>query len=1342
MLFLWVTNAYSQQLPFENITPNDGLSQGMIFDIHQSKDGYLWFATKDGLNRYDGHNFKVYRNEIDDPYSISGNVLTEIAEDKEGRLWISSQNNGLNMYDPEKDQFYHFRRPIGGKFPNKRDWMNNILIDHSGRIWLGGNSTGVYRLDINLPKVLESHDLTPYVQMEFFPIPQKSNEDNNGVMAMYESSDHRILIGTTRGLYEIKDDIEEIVIPDVSSGSSCSSILEIAPNQYILGRNEYFTFWDGQTNAVSYSLFPDLEYSSRKAGAIFMDDKNRIWLSQRNQDLYTIQKEEIINGVFNPVKIHDFEKGSLSSFLKDETGTYWFGMNGYGLYKYNPLSEAFNSSVKGTSIMSIYEDSYQRIFYKHIYNTKAITILDDGRNHESAQRNINQYIQKYKRIKKIFELDPERFLLFSQSIFMNSVAILAECDKDFNIKEIHSLSDGAFTGFAQPSKTDDIVYLIDQNRYLIKYHLGDKNSQLFDLFDKLKGDDQYFFFNSIYEDYKGDVWCLSQQGLIHVKNISTQPEFEYYKKGNNKQSLRSNYILSVMDDPKYPEQFIWIGTKNGGLHRLDKKNNTFDYFSTKDGLPNDVIYGILPEGNDKLWLSTNNGICAFDLNDFSTVNYRISDGLQDNEFNTNAFAKGKNGRLNFGGINGLNSFYPNEVQNNKTNPSINITQLKINNEVITVHHPIKILSQPIHQTQQIELRHDQNMISLEFAVMDFTAPDKNSFKYKLENADTRWNITHDHRVNYNLNPGQYTFRLYGKSNQKEWLENPIELKIIIHPPWWNSTGSHIIYGILFLGGIFGIYKFQTQRFKLKNDLAFEQSEAKRLQELDQVKSEFFSNITHEFRTPLTLIIEPIRQLLKDNQNNEQKKKLQLVEKNSSHLLNLVNQLLDLSKLEHNKMKVELHHGNILDAVHPIIQSFAPLAEKKNTQLQLNAPLKIEAYNFDKRKIEKIIYNLISNAIKYTPNNSQVLVSILPLQNQLQIQVKDNGEGIPKDAIPYIFDRFYQVDGSSTRKNEGTGIGLALTKELTELMNGKIEVESIVGEGSTFTITFPIEYEKQPELSSQEQIAFHSTKEQQSPENTTSYSIVQQSDEVVLIIEDNDELRAFISQSLPQRYEIIEAPNGNKGIQLAKEKLPDIIISDLMMPEKNGYEVCEEIKTNELTSHIPIILLTAKTSIESKLRGLKYGADAYMSKPFNTEELIIRIEKLIEIRRTLIEKYTKGETSIKKEKIFSDYDQIFLNRVHQIFENNLENDQFGVNELSEKLKLSRSQLHRKIKALSQQSVGEYLRNFRLEKAHQLLKDDQFTVLEVTEKTGFKHQSYFARVFKEKYGILPKDIKRIS
>ncbi|MFQ5797448.1 MAG: ATP-binding protein, partial [Bacteroidota bacterium] len=776
----------------------------------------------------------------------------------------------------------------------------------------------------------------------------------------------------------------------------------------------------------------------------------------------------------------------------------------------------------------------------------------------------------------------------------------------------------------------------------------------------------------------------------------------------------------------------------------------------------------------------------------SFKNYYVQDGLQSNEFNLGAYHKSRSGEMFFGGINGFNSFYPDSIKDNPHIPPLVITGFQIFNESVKISPQGETpLQKHISVTDEIVLSHKDNVFSFEFAALDYNAPEKNQNAYMMEGFDEDWIYSGTRRfATYtNLDPGEYVFRVRGSNNDGIWNEEGTSVRIIITPPWWQTWWAYTVYVILIVAVLYGIRRFEVNRERLAHDLKLQRFEAEKLREFDQMKSRFFANISHEFRTPLTLILGPLKKLTSGDSQGDAKEQFRMMLRNGQRLLRLINQLLDFSKLEAGRMSLQARPENIVRLLKSIVSQFASLAERERITLRFVAPHQMITVYLDRDKLEKIMYNLLSNAVKFTPKGGKVSVSVdrSPLTKVtkggkegevefVEITVADTGIGIPPDCIDKIFDRFYQVDSTHRREpapldksspteralfdkayptgQEGTGIGLALTKELVELHSGEIHVCSQPGRGSTFIVRLPlgkeqlkkaeiaaetpeaevvkdsVDYDLIPieEYETPDAESYH-TKEEETPSDDRA--------PIVLVVEDSHDMRGFIREILGKAYRVREAGDGVEGFERAVEIIPDLIISDVMMPRMDGFELCHKLKTDERTSHIPVILLTARASGESKVKGLETGADDYLTKPFDARELQIRVKNLIEERRKLRERFSREVTLQPRDIAVSSMDEQFLKRVMDVIEQRMSDPDFSTDTFTKKVGMSRMQLHRKLRALTDHSTGEFIRTMRLKRAAQLLKQHSGTVSEIAYEVGFNNLSYFARCFRDLFGQLPSD-----
>ena len=892
-----------------------------------------------------------------------------------------------------------------------------------------------------------------------------------------------------------------------------------------------------------------------------------------------------------------------------------------------------------------------------------------------------------------------------------------------------------------------VKFYYNENRYVIyNHHPEDPNSL---------GNPYVITAYFDLDSTKRQLWIGTENGLDQF-DIHSEKFTHYRHDPNNPNSLSNNSVWAIHRDKSGA---LWVGTNGGGLNRFVEEENRFIRFTEKEGLSSNNICRILEDGTGNLWISTFSGLSRFNPRTKIFKNFFSGDGLQSDEFWPLSAVKSKSGLMYFGGINGLTVFHPDSISENKNIPPLVLTDLRIFNQSIKPGGKSP-LSRSISESEEMVLSYDQDIFTLEFAALDFTIPSNNKYAYIMEGVDRDWVYTDASRrfATYTkLDPGNYRFVVKGSNNDGIWNEKGTSIRIIILPPWWQTKWAYLLYIILAIALIISVWKTQLNRLRMKHQRELEHVETEKLKEVDRIKTHFFANISHEFRTPLTLIKGPVENLIHGDFRGNLKEQGKLILRNINHLLSLVNQLLDLSKLESDMMRLHAEKTNLVPILKGLVQSFASLAKQKNITLEF-IPLKdpVELY-LDREKFEKIINNLLSNAFKFTPEEGNIVVDCglwnsdlqkeldselqITDYNSIQIKISNSGPGIPPDQMDKIFDRFYQIDDSQTRRFGGTGIGLALVKELVDLHHGKITVSTVPGKRTTFNIFLPFG----SEAFSNDEIIHMSKKPSEEitdvpimsegEKSHTVMPITVQSREKILIVEDHTDVQDYIGNILADSYRILKADNGLEGLKIARDKMPDLIISDVMMPEMDGYTFCSEIKKDELTSHIPLILLTARAGHEDKMEGLETGADDFLVKPFDSQELAARVKNLIEQRRNLRRRFSR-EPYLSFNKITTtSVDERFLSQLKTIIEDNITNPGLDVNYLAEEMGNSYTHLYRKIKALVGLSPAAFIRLVRLTKAQQLLKNNHGNISEVAFEVGFESLHYFSRCFSKQYGMSP-------
>lgn len=873
------------------------------------------------------------------------------------------------------------------------------------------------------------------------------------------------------------------------------------------------------------------------------------------------------------------------------------------------------------------------------------------------------------------------------------------------------------------------------------------------------------FVRVIFEDKKKNLWVATEGGGLTKIRRDSSTGFEeklyptrFVNNPQDSNSLSSNAVFSMLEDEK---GIIWIGTNNG-LNRFDPQKNEFTLFSSKDGLPDILIMGILSDGKGHIWISHKKGLTRLDTKTYAMKQYTLREGLQSNEFSEDAYYRSKKtGEMFFGGVNGFNAFFPDRIQDNPYPPdNVFFTDLKILNMPVGINESVNeniILTQPLYLTKEITLTHKDKSIAIEFAALHYANPQGNIYAYMLEGFDKDWIYTNgSNRVaSYsNLDPKAYVLKVKAANSDGVWNPIPATLKITVLPPFWKTMQAYVLYWLLFGGLLFLLYQYVVGREKMKNQLLLERIKAEKIEEINQLKLQFFTSISHEFRTPLSLIIDPLEKLLAEEVSPTQAKRYYtIMAASASRLLKLITQLLDFRKSESGHLTLEASYGDIVLFTKAIADTFQLHAEKRSIRFSFEATLPSIIAPFDPDKLDKIIYNLLSNAFKYTPNQGEIRIQLALMAKDtdergalevVTIRVEDSGIGIGQNAIDKIFDVFYQVEGNQAYEGEGTGIGLALTKELVKLHTGEITVESEVGRGTCFTVSLPLRnkpLDASPILTgnlNDPKRAFPRTFSADEPEANSEEEYAENGEQaLILLVEDNEEIRNYIENELKHTYQVVLATDGMAGFDKAAELMPTLIISDIMMPKMDGIELCKKLKTDERTSHIPVILLTARQSTEYKIEGYETGADAYITKPFSTAVLMARIKNLIDSRRALRERYGKSIIFDPKECEINVTDEAFINRARKIVEENLSNVGFDGEAFADNLKISRTQAYKKIKALTNQTVHDFITTIKLNKAAELLLAGELSIAQVAYEVGYTEPTNFRRSFVKQFGQTPKN-----
>jgi ligand-binding sensor domain-containing protein/signal transduction histidine kinase/AraC-like DNA-binding protein len=1365
ILFLGISYSSAQNpLNFKRLTINEGLSQNTVFCSMQDKTGFIWVGTEDGLNKYDGYEFCIYKHENDKPNSLSHSQVNALLEDPKGNFWIGT-SDGLNLFNKHTEDFTRINTGTNTE-TGASDFISAIFYDSSGNLWIG-TFGGLKRYDYATKKVSNYVIKTDAQNLAVSNRVQTIFEDKNKNVWISIGNDLKRIDPVTKTIIDLPIELE-------------NNIQLRRGNVRVVKQSLNGELWFGTESAGLFRYNPSSHQISHYqhnlknenslpvniVRTLFAYSPNEMWIGTRDGlSVLNTNTNTFTNYKYNPYDAKTISHNSVRNIIKDRAGNIWLGTYAGGL-------NFFASG--GNNFSYIGQQSGNRLSLTH--RVVSSILNDNGALWIGTEGGGLNYIDRKKSIVKNYTIN---------SIQQNIVKSLAK-DKNGN------LWIGTYDGLSYLNLKSGRVsnYEISEN------DIKPENKQVYALvvaenglwlgtdgrglkFRTDNGDIKSYYHDaknnqsisgnivlSLLKDNGNNLWAGTDRGLSYY-NATTNSFTQFLHKNNDKYSLQQNTVLSLFKDSKNK---LWVGTEGGGLNYYDKKTNRFYAITTNIGLANSVIHAIREDNAGSLWISTNKGLSKIAFKNFNLPfekanleirNYTVEDGLQSNQFTSGAAETGENGELFFGGINGLTSFNPDQIIYNTFKPKVVITDFLIKNNQVAIgeESPLK---RPISETDTIELTYDQAFITFKFAALNFINPEKNQYYYKLKGFyDDDWHFVGNQRTaTYtNLDAGSYTFEVKATNNDGVLTDQIKTIRIVVLPPWWKTWWAYSLYVIIFGSLLYLFYSYSVKTSKLTHELNFQHLSHEKDQELAQRKLSFFTNISHEIKTPLTLILAPIDKLISLNEgNNKTQNQLRLIQRNGERLVRLINQLLDFRKFDSGNMTLQAAEGNIVRFVKEIIMAFDSYANHRRIRLKLVTDQQRIRLWFDRDKLEKVIYNLLSNALKFTNEGGHVTVRINPDEHNpeefLIIEIEDNGIGIPPHQIDKIFEQFNHFDDKGVNTN-GTGIGLAFSRGLVELHKGKLQVESVVAtpsqEGRTvFIITLPIgrnhlseeeiitnykdseniEGYRESEISAASRLAIE--KRKQHVLNTADKEKL-----ILLVVEDNAEVLQFVSSHFENEFEIHTAANGLIGLEKAVELIPDMIISDVMMPIMDGITLCSNLKTDTRTSHIPVILLTARTPIIFNIEGLETGADDYITKPFNLTILEARVWNLLDSRQKLRDRYRKEITLQPRNVAITSPDEKFLERIMSFIEKNIAEPSLSVEELGREAGMSRVTLYRKIKALTNQTAVEFIRSVRLKRAAQLLEQNKLNVNEVAYMVGFLDIDYFRRCFKEEFGYTPKE-----
>ena len=1370
-----------EEVAFEHITVVEGLPENSVWAVLQDHLGFLWFGTQNGLVKYDGYTYTLFKPDPEDPHSLSDariyalyedtagnlwvgtaqgglnhfdrtteqftayqhnpgdpsslshNTIFTILEHTDGTLWVATMGGGLDRFDPVTETFTHYRHypeEPGGLRDNQ---VHGLWLDADGVLWVGTHAGGLHRFD---------------PAMEVFEVYQYDPDDlgslsHNDVNTIYQDGAGTFWIGTAGGLNRFNPETGRFAAyrhdPNDPGSLSHDNVMRILEDEngvlwVGVGGNDVrggLHRFDPETGTfIRYQYDPDDPGSlgSNYVLSLYEDRHGALWVGTWGGGVskHDPAAEKFAHFARTPGEPNSLSTNQVLAFHEDRNGMLWIGTWGGGLDRFDPATNTFTNyrhdptnpnSLAGDEVMAIYEDR-------------------DGMLWLGTWSGLD-----------LFDPATEQFTHFRSDLD-------ATGNLDYNeVTSIYEDRRGAlWLG----------TWMAGLNRF-------DRTTNTFTHFVHDPADSTSLSANhvgTIFEDDGGTLWIATGDGQLNRFDPETE-QFEAQAPMGGRMALRT-FTPSVAMPGRY-----WLGTTLRGLHLYDPETDTSEAFTEADGLPHDGVLGLLEDDEGFVWVSTARGLSKFDYKERRFRTYEITEALQGNKLMYTAAYKSRSGALYFGGSQGFISFYPGAVTDNPHVPPVVLTDFKLFTESVAVGEDSPLKAH-ISVAEEIRLAHWQNDISFGFAALNYQASEKNTYAFKLQNYDEEWRYAGTGRTaTYtNLAPGEYVFRVTGSNNDDVWNDQGASIRVIISPPWWQTPWAYILFVIFGVAGVFGVVRWRVRYLERRaHDLevvvsartaevvrqkATIEAQAQKLQELDRLKSRFFANISHEFRTPLLLILGPLQDMLDGafgTVGEAMRKQVATMQRSGFRLLRLINQLLDLSKLESGNMRLAARRANLMPFLRGIVLSFSSMAERKHITFDLHAELDRVDLAFDPDKLEKVFYNLLSNAFKFTPEHGAIRVLVKDeAEGYVEIHVSDTGRGIPPAALPYIFDRFRQVDSSMRQGDEGTGIGLALVRELVALHSGTISAESSLGKGTTFIVRLPRGGANAIPAAPMEQAhgdglaagPYREIALQALPQVIPTGDgapaplapVLPDNAPTILLVEDNPDVRAYVSSHLAPHYRLDEATNGQEALEKVRRQPPDLVISDVMMPVMDGYALCRAIKQDEALNHIPLILLTAKAGQESKVEGLETGADDYIYKPFSADELLARAENLIEIRRILRQRFSREVVAVEPSAIaMASADQAFLEQVQAIVEAHMAHGNFNAAWLADEVGLSPRQLRRKLKDLTNLSTAGYIRLMRLKRAAHLLKEQTGNVSEVAYAVGFQDPKHFSKLFRQVFGMPP-------
>ena len=1302
-----------QNFYFRSLEVEDGLSQNMIYTILQDEQGFMWFGTQDGLNRYDGRRFTVYKKNANNPKSLGNNGIFSLTQDDDETIWVGTAN-GVYLYHPALDAFTPFDiKTAEGE--NINGTVRDIKKDKNGNVWLAVSEKGIYCYSsINRQLLFYSINYNfsdlHVRKLEFDP-------DGNVWVATYRHG--LFMLDPQTGKFtQFPVDSDE----GLTSGNDINDVVLLNAVTLALGTVDRGVLLFNMKDHTFSSLLEKGEDGKKLfVRRIFRSETGEIWIgTETGVYIYNLQTRKIINLQQVYSDTYSLSDNAIHSIYQDREGGMWLGTFFGGVNYFSPLYAQFEkyypvkgaNSISGKSISEFCEDDRHNIW---------IGTEDAGLN----------------------RFDPETQTFTSGFISAGNIhALLYEDNRlwvgtfsdglykmDLKTKRVYSYKSSS----SPKSLNNDNIYSIYKDYSgaiwigtMLGLHLYNETS---DCFDRMQEQEINRQVNDILEDHKGKLWFATLGNGVFAYDKTGSGWVNYVLPADE---VSGKMVSCLLEDRNH---YLWAGTEGAGLYRFDRENNVFvNEYTTLNGLPNDVIYQLVEDNLGNIWGSTNNGLFKIESESGKVLVYTHANGLLGDQFNYKSGFRSQNGKLYFGGIKGFIAFSPENLRVNSIPPKLIINSLEISNNEVKPGVKSSPLQKSITHTKEIKLAYSVSNFSVGFAALSYIFPQGNSYAYKLEGRDRDWNyIGQQNKVTYSdLPPGNYTLKVKASNSDGIWSDEiPFRIKRL--PPFYRTVWAYMTYVLVFISIVGIAIRQSVKKAERRNRQAINDLEDRKEKELYQAKIEFFTNVTHEIRTPLSLIKLPLDEVMRYvDKADTHWENLSIIQRNANRLLKLVNELLDFRKAETKGLNLNFVSTDIFSLLRETVERFTPSAHLKNLVFELDIPDGEFRADVDAEVLTKIISNLFTNALKHA--KSVIYVRFSSDSGKFKLEVENDGEPVPYEMAEKIFEPFFKMDES----RQGSGMGLPFARSLTELHGGTIRIDP-VKTMTAFVIELPINQQRTIKLLEDEEFIQSNglLKEKNAGINGSSHLMYR---ETILLVEDSPEFIQFTSNQLGPDYHILRAGDGMHAQKILDKEAVDLVISDIMMPVMDGMALCREIKENLKYSHIPVILLTAKTALQSKIEGLQTGADEYIEKPFSMDYLKARISNLLENRRKVRESYKHSPELTYDSIVHSKADKKFLNHLIEQIHARLEDTDLNVDKLAISMNMSRATLFRKVKSISELSPNEFIRLVRLKKAAELLKEKEYRINEIAFIVGFNSLSYFSKCFHRQFGVLPKDFER--